>query len=210
MGFWGTLGKIAGVAAPFAAMAIPGVGPAIGGALGGVGSKIGGALGGGGGEGGTALGSILGNLGGVLGGAAKGSADQRQSENPGLIAQYQANMLNSQQNDRRQLLASLLGGVQDAGIARPAGSTIPTFGLSGGLRPSALTNRDALMSRLTTDNKPLQLPTAGLAEKAMGVGGIAGGILGALGPLFGKKPSQPYMGDPNYPNMPLPLPPPGR
>ena len=67
MGFWGKFGKAALAAAPFAAMAIPGVGPVLGGALkaGGIGSKV--------------L-SGVGSAAGILGGVAKGRAQGREAE----------------------------------------------------------------------------------------------------------------------------------
>lgn len=173
------------------------------------------------------LGSIGGALGPVLGGAAKGSADQRLAEQPGLIGTQNANLQGARDsfsagmagaqfgaNERdaamkRAMLASLLGGVQDASISRPEGSTIPTFGVSGGLRPSAMTNKDALIAQLGSPAmsaptyqgpSPLEMPKAGLGEKVMGGIGLGGSILGALGGLFG--PKAPQLGGP-YATPPL-------
>lgn len=147
-------------------------------------------------------------IGGALSGAAKGSADQRIAEAPALIGAQNSNLagardafsaglsgqqFNASEQDRalrRQILASLLGGVGDVSISRPAGSTIPTFGISGGLRPSALGNKEALMASMNQPTmtaptyqgpKPLDLPQAGMLEKVLGGVGMGAGILGALG-----------------------------
>lgn len=151
-------------------------------------------------------------IGSALSGAAKGSADQRIAEQPGMVSTQLANLQGSQfqasERDaamRRAMLASLLGGVQDASIGRPAGSTIPTFNVQGGLRPSALSNRDALIAQLGSapiqGPAPLELPKAGGVEKGLGWAGIAGNILGALGGAFGQ-PQQAKLGGP-YATPPL-------
>lgn len=136
-------------------------------------------------------------IGSALSGAAKGSADQRLAEQPGMIGTQNSNLnlaeFNAGERDaqvKRQMLASLMGNMQDASISRPAGSTIPTFGVSGGMRPSAMGNRDALMQLLQQGPmqgpSPLEMPKAGGIEKAMGWGGMIGNILGSLGQLGGQ------------------------
>lgn len=155
--------------------------------------------------GGASLGLIpaIDAIGGVLGGAAKGSADQRISEVPGQIGAYRANLegqqFNADEQDRgyrRAALSSLLGNVQDASIGRPENSTIPTFNVSGGLRPSAITGgggREALMALLSQPGfhaDAMELPKAGLGEKIMGGIGLGANILGALG---GARSGQQYL-----------------
>lgn len=119
-------------------------------------------------------------LGNVAGDAAKGSAGQRIAEAPEMARAYQANLQGTQLNDRRAMLASLLGGTQDASIGRPEGSTIPTFALSGGMKPSNFTNRDALMQQLGTQIRPLEMPSAGGFEKVLGGIGLGSDIFGAI------------------------------
>jgi hypothetical protein len=140
----------------------------------------------GGGAVGTAL-DAIGAIGGVASGAAKGSADQRTNEAPAQIGAYNANLNAQQLQDRRAAMASLLGGgLQDAQIGRPEGSTIPTFGITGGLRPSAM-NQQALLAQLGKQVAPLEMPKAGLGEKILGGVGLGGSILGALGGIAKKK-----------------------
>ena len=169
MSFWSTLGKIGSVAAaPF--------------------------------TGGASLSAlpVIDALGNVLGGAAKGSADQRMAEVPGMVNTYNANLngqqFNANEQDRgfkRQMLASLLGGVQDASISRPEGSTIPNFQVSGGLRPSAISGKDSLIASLGAPTmsapSPLEMPKAGLGEKIMGGIGLGANILGAIGKSWPKQ-----------------------
>jgi hypothetical protein len=158
MSFWKALGKIGSVAAaPF--------------------------------TGGMSLSAIpvLDAIGGIAGGAAQGSANQRTSEVPGQVAAYNANLNAQGMQDRRAALSSLLdGGLQDASISRPAGSTIPTFGVSGGLRPSAM-NQQALLAQLGQKIQPLELPKAGMAEKVLGGVGLGSSVLSALGGIQKKK-----------------------
>lgn len=180
MSFLSTLGNIGKAAVGF----IPGVGPALSGALGAIGS--------------------------VAGGAAQGAAEGRRADSAAMTQAQLANLVgsrdafsaalagqqfNSSEQDRayrRMVLQNLLGGVQDASISRPAGSTIPTFGISGGLRPSALGDRSNLIAELGKATmtapeyagpKPLELPKPGLGEKILGGVGLGGSILGALGSL---------------------------
>jgi hypothetical protein len=169
---WGFLGKLgAGIAAPFTGGASLALLPAI-----------------------DAVGSVLGKQ-------AQGSAQQRTNEAPAQIGAYNANLNAQGMQDRRAALASLLGGgLQDVSISRPEGSTIPTFGVSGGLRPSAM-NQQALLAQLSKQIAPLELPKAGLGEKIMGGAGMVGNILGALGGIA-KKPAGAYMGGP-YASPPL-------
>ncbi len=126
------------------------------------------------------LGSLS-RIGGVLGGAGQGAAEGRRSDADTFARTQQVNLNTTKLNDQRAMLASLLGGVQDAHIGRPEGSTIPTFDVQGGLRPSALTDKEALIKQLTSQVAPLEMPKQGLGEKVLGAGGLAGGILGALG-----------------------------
>lgn len=194
MSFLSVLAKVA----PFAALAIPGVGPAVGGVLGGITKGIGAAA------------PLLGALGGVAGGAAQGSASQRIAETPGQIGAYRANLDATALGDKRAALASLLGGgLQDVQISRPEGSTVPTFGISGGLRPSAM-NQSALLEQLSKKIDPLKMPEAGLGEKILGGIGLGGSILGALGQLGGQRPGGQFGTPPFVPGnvqMPMPAPP---
>lgn len=173
-----------------------------------------------------------GKLGEVVSGGAKGSADQRMAENNQALQRSQIEALlardaagfgqtgardafsagmqgqqfnaNEQQRGMRNtLLAQLLGpnGVQDVSISGGSGR-IPRSTVSGGLRPSALGNRDALMQALSqptmqaptyTPGQPYVPPALpataepGKLEKILGGIGLGGSILGSLG-LFGKPP----------------------
>jgi hypothetical protein len=130
---------------------------------------------------GPGLSAALSGIGGVAGGAAKGSADQRMREQPLILDTQKA-------NDRRMMLSGLLGGLEDAHIGRPDGSTIPTFNMTGGLRPSAISNKEALIKQLGT---PIESPKAGTMEKIMGGVGLGASILGELGKI-GKTPAAQY------------------
>jgi len=160
---------------------------------------------------------IIDAIGGVAGKAAQGSAAQRINEQPGIVQTQNSNLMgqqfNANEQDRgfkRQMLQSLLGGVQDAQIGRPEGSTIPQFNITGGLRPSALDgSRESLMASLgqptMTAPKPLELPEAGLMEKILGGVGLGGSLLGAIGQGMGQRgpgtppfvPPQQGLTDPN-------------
>ena len=145
--------------------------------------------------GGGVASSILSGIGNVASGAAKGSADQRIQEAPSQIGAYNANVNATGAQDKRAALAALLGGgLQDAQVNRPMGSTIPDFSVSGGLRPSAM-NQAALLSQLSKPIDPLATPQAGTAEKVLGGIGLGGTILGALGGALGnikKTPASAY------------------
>lgn len=132
---------------------------------------------------------ILDQIGKVTSGAAAGSAAQRVNEAPAITGAYNANLNATALGDKRAALASLLGGgLQDVQIGLPAGSTIPQFNITGGLRPSAM-NQQALLERLSQPIAPLELPKAGTMEKVLGGVGLGTGILGALGNIA-KKPAQ--------------------
>lgn len=126
------------------------------------------------------LGTIK-NVGNVLSDASSGAAEGRREDSRALANTQQVNLNTTKLNDQRAFLASLLGGVQDAHIGRPQGSTIPTFEITGGLRPSAMTNKEALIKQLTSQVAPLDLPKPGLGEKILGYGGLGANILGQLG-----------------------------
>ena len=151
---------------------------------------------------------ILSGVGSVASGAAAGSAQQRVNEAPSQVAAYNANLNGTALGDKRTALASMLGGgLQDAHIGRPAGSTIPTFDVTGGLRPSAM-NQKMLLDRLSQPIDPLKLPQAGLGEKILGGVGLGANILGALGNIA-KKPAASFDqadASKGVPSMPWTLP----
>jgi hypothetical protein len=118
-----------------------------------------------------------------MSGAAQGAAEGRRAD---ALAQAAAGRVNQDamaMDQKRAVLRSLLGGLQDASISRPQGSTIPTFGVSGGLRPSALGNRDALMGELSRKAPTIDPAVAGKGENIMGGIGTGLNILGSLGRL---------------------------
>lgn len=215
MGFLSTLGKIGAVAAPIAA--IPFTGGMSMAALPGIIGGAGGAL--------SALGS-------VAGGAAKGSAEQRRDDgNMSLLFQqlaqqaardqanfgqqgardvYQSQIEGAkfgaseqQRGMKNQLLAQLMGNMQDAKLTGGSGR-IPNMEITGGLRPSALgADKSALMAALSqpTMQAPTftpgpgyqappmpELPQAGGLEKWLGGIGLGGSILGAIGQVVRKQP----------------------
>jgi hypothetical protein len=143
----------------------------IGGILGGIGSAIKA----------DPLGA-LGKIGGGISGAASGMAEGRRDDAYAQAAAGRVNQDAMGMDQKRAVLSSLLGGVQDASISRPAGSTIPTFGVSGGLRPSALSGKDALMAELGRKAPTINPAVAGKAENIMGGIGTGLGILGSFKP----------------------------
>jgi len=126
------------------------------------------------------LGSI-GRMGDMLGKGAAGAAQGRRDDSYAMANAGRVNLDALALDPKRAALRSLLGGLQDATIGRPAGSTIPNFSVQGGLRPSALSNKDALMAELGRPSPVVPMPTPGTGEKVMGGAGMIGGILGALG-----------------------------
>ncbi len=137
----------------------------------------------------------IGDLGKIFGGAASGSAAQRVAEAPVALNADQVAL-------RRQMLASLLGGVQDASVKSPNPTVAArTPEVTGGLRPSAMLGaggmggdgrREALVGQL---NQPIDVgQKAGTAEKVMGTAGLLGSLLGPLMKLFpfggGKDPAK--------------------
>lgn len=178
-------------------------------------------LGGGGnaGEIASKVAGILGNVGPVASGAAKGAQDTRQQDTTNQLLlqqllQQNANNANTGQMDRakfaagerdaatkRSITGGLLGGLQDVNIDRPAGSTIPNFNVTGGMRPSALgpEARAAIMQQLSAGPMEapaykgvddLTLPQAGTGEKLLGGVGLAGSLLGGIGQFLGKQAPQ--------------------
>lgn len=137
----------------------------------------------------------LGTLGDQLGKGAQGAAEGRRSDAYAQAAAGRVNLDAMALDQRRAVLRSLLGGVQDASISRPEGSTIPTFNVTGGLRPSALSDKPSLLAELGRPAPTVDPPVAGAGERAMGIGG---GILGMLGSL-GRNPYR-YRTPPFNPN----------
>lgn len=125
----------------------------------------------------------LGQLGDQFGKGAQGAAQGRRDDSYAQANVGRVNLDALALDQKRAILRSLLGGLQDVSISRPAGSTIPTFGVSGGLRPSALSNKDALMAELSRPSPTVEMPKPGTGEKVMGGVGMGLGILGALGKL---------------------------
>lgn len=150
---------------------------------------------------------ILDAIGTSTSGAAAGAAQGRRDDSASQVLAQNSNLtgardaysaglsgaqFNASEQDRaakRAILASLLGGINDASISRPANSTIPTFQVNGGLRPSAMTNKDALIAMLNQPTmtaptyqgpKPLDLPKAGVLENVLGGVGMGSNILGGI------------------------------
>jgi hypothetical protein len=223
------LGGLLKYGGPIAASFIPGVGPAVGAAMGAAGGLTDrlkqaapGLL--------RGLGERLTVAGPIAGAAAGGAATGRQAEADILFRQRQLQQQQAlagqraaeagaefglgQQQDRllypslfaRQAAqGGMQANVQDIGIGRPEGSTIPTFALTGGLRPSALgpearqagaeLSRHAIQQLLAGGPppidyerfqplEPMTLPEAGRGERLLGGLGVGGSLLGALlGPL---------------------------
>lgn len=231
MSFLSKIGKIGAIAAPFIAApftgglslaALPGMLAKGAGALGEIGKVAGGAAKGSSdqrmGEGQLALQRYIAEQTGARDAAQFGQTSARDTAqfgqqgardqfNTGLQgAQFGAG--EQQRGMRNALVAQLLGGVQDANISGGSGR-IPKMNVSGGLRPSALGNREALMAQLTQPTltapefapaaayqapAPYQAPqipgppTAGSGEKLLSGVGLGGSILGAIGGLFKKQP----------------------
>ena len=177
-------------------------------------------------------GNALSGVGQVAGGAAQGAQQGRQFDTQSALTQQQLANQAAQDRERalmdrdragmdrakfgvdaagargRQALAgSLMQGLQDVNIGRPAGSTIPTFNVQGGLRPSAMGDggreaggnllRQALMAQMNGEALPeapgayegaaqIPMPQAGMGEKLLGGLGLGGSLLGALGGAFNR------------------------
>lgn len=156
------------------------------------------------------------DIAGTVSGAAQGAREGRQQDTTNQLllqqlAQQNANAANQNAvaratfgagerdaSNRRALMVGLLGGVQDVNIGRPEGSTIPTFNVAGGLRPSALSPevRAAIMQQLSQgpmeappfrETPNMTLPQQGTGEKLLGGVGLVGGLLGGLGGLLGNR-----------------------
>lgn len=111
---------------------------------------------------------------------------------------------------RQAMKGGLQANLQDVNIQKPAGSTIPSFNITGGLRPSAMgpearaagqeMARKALEMQLAGGPPELSIPElsmgqgyqaptemampqSGWAEKLLGGVGIGGSVLGALGSI---------------------------
>jgi hypothetical protein len=125
----------------------------------------------------------LGSIGDQLGKGASGAAQGRREDSYAQANVGRVNLDALALDQKRATLRSLLGGLQDATMSRPAGSTIPNFSINGGLRPSALSNKDALMTELSRPAPTVEMPKPGMGEKLMGGAGSVLGILGALGKL---------------------------
>jgi hypothetical protein len=125
----------------------------------------------------------LGSIGDRLGAGAAGAAQGRRDDSYAQANVGRVNLDALALDQKRAVLRSLLGGLQDATVNRPAGSTIPNFSVSGGLRPSALSNKDALMSELSRPSPTVEMPKPGMGEKLMGGAGSVLGMLGTLGKL---------------------------
>ena len=237
MGFLSTLGKIGAVAAPIAAIpftggmsmaALPGILSAGAGALGAIGQVAGGA----------SKGAQQGRQQDTQNLLLQQQLLQQQARDKSGDAfnrgAYQgddtfrrAQFGQQQQNDMLQrpglfgkqaLMGGLMANLQDVNIDRPNGSTVPTFNVSGGLRPSAMgqdargagaeMSRAALMNMLSGGPAPiemgpqadlgagyqappnLQLPQAGLGEKLLGGIGLGSSLLGGLGAFMGGQQEQ--------------------
>lgn len=253
MGFLSGLGKVLKVAAPMAASFIPGVGPvaskvlnrigAAGGALSSVGAVAGGAAQGAqqGRQFDTSAALELQRIRQQQAEAAAADAFRRgayQGDDTFRRAQFG----HAQQEDvlkrpglfgKQALAGGLMQGLQDVNISRPQGSTIPTFNVSGGLRPSAMgpeareaggaMARHALMQMLSGGPAPIQLgpqadlgpgyqapaepvlPKAGLGEKLLGGLGLGGSLLGAIGAGLTRQDPSAARTPPIVPDQPNPL-----
>lgn len=135
----------------------------------------------------------------------------------GTFAQEQQNDMLQRPSlfGKQALMGGLMANLQDVNISRPAGSTIPTFNVTGGLRPSAMgqdardagaaMSKQALMHMLSGGPAPIEmgpqadlgpgyqappdlnLPQAGTGEKLLGGLGLVGGLLGGIGQGIGPR-----------------------
>lgn len=189
MGFWSSLGSLAGIAlSPFTAGAsIP-----IGSALGGIGDSI------------ANHGDAIGDVGTVLGkdaaAAAQGRAEQaklQQGQDSNALNFYNSELRAPSTSSSQAVRGALLKNLQDATISGlPARISVPQIG--GGLRPSALgADKGAIGQSLFSNAmgnlrnmKPLTppsvtpLPDASAWDKIAQTGGRIGAIAGAASPLL--------------------------
>jgi hypothetical protein len=169
------------------------------------GSSILKALGGWGGAINTGL-DIFDRLGPVATGASAGAAQGRMAESTDnrlrdLLEQNAAegNVKADSLRMRQAILASLLGGAEDAKIEAPAHIASRVGKVSGGLRPSALPDRQAisqsimprLLASLRTGNhipRPTPAPGESGFDKAMGYIGTGSALAGSILPALLRRP----------------------
>ncbi len=159
-----------------------------------------------------------GRLGDIFSGAASGLSQGRQDDNLNALRAYQLALQQAQQqfnndqtNYQNQLTApstradqarrgDLQANVQDIQFQLPEGSTIPLFGYTGGIRPSALgpnarqagseMSRNALLRMMQGEPYPqYQAPVAptinsggGRLENILGGLGLGSSIVGGVNP----------------------------
>lgn len=196
MSILGKIGKIAMTAAPFAAMAIPGVGPLVGGVMKGAG--IGGKL---------ATAAKFGSaLAPVLGSAAKGQAQGKQVQagqdmqrDRLALDRYKTEQAAPELRRRSAVNASMTANRQPVKMSRDASGH---RSVSGGFANPDLINPDtkALSEDMTHQAMLQQLqhgadipkmtpaPKSGFMDKLLGGGAMAASIFGAL-PGMGRKPT---------------------
>ena len=158
MGFLSALGKIA----PFAAMAIPGVGPALGMGIKAIGATSG----------------ALGALGQIAGGAAKGAGQSRESANTQAMM-ADRNKLDAYQAQQQAVMQALLG--QSNEQLRSA--DIDLLRKKFAVEAPQMRGKQALLGSLMQNMQPVQM--SGLSPQiASRMPQISGGLSpAALGPL---------------------------
>lgn len=205
MGLGGALkkvGKVALKAAPFAAMAVPGLqGLGLMGATG-MAGKLGSILG--------TAGDIAGKISPVLGKAADSRATALRAEGQDQMQRDQLNQnaaLGNRDLPNRRMgtagrAAAIMAGPVGVNMIRPGeGMQGKTTQFTGGMntamsdprfRELADRTMDAtLHSQLTGDDRvpgATPAPKSGFIDKALGAGSFASGLLGAIGPLLNRKP----------------------
>lgn len=178
MGFWSglgkglkTVGKVGLKVAPFAAMAIPGVGPAVGGVLKGIGT-------------GAKIAGLAGAAGSALSAKAKTDASNRGAKMEALLAQNQLNLQGAQ--NRRQQESDSLRKLAQAGYLKsgghkytpPAGSPAYGFGPRGAseaqMQAAANLETELLKRMQGGDYTPMDImqhANPGLGERIAGLAG---------------------------------------
>lgn len=206
MGFWGKLGKIGMAAAPFAAMAIPGVGPAVGGLMKGAGSM--GKL--------ASIGKIAGGIAPILGAASGAQATgKRLDANTNMrrdelaLDRYKTQQAAPELRRKSAVKASMTANASPVHMGRDASGK---RSVTGGYANPGLINQDtrALGDDMTHQALLQQLqhgadipaitpaPKSGVMDKLLGGGAMASSILGAVPGFLGKpKPRMDMVGDAN-------------
>lgn len=206
MGVWGKIGKIGMAAAPFAAMAIPGVGPALGMGLkaAGIGGKVAMAA-----NAARSLAPILGAASGAQATGKRLDANTNMRRDELALDRYKTQQAAPELRRKSAVKASMTANATPVHMGRDASGK---RSVSGGYANPGLINQDTRgLSEDMTHQALLQqlqhgsdipaitpAPKSGVMDKLLGGGAMASSILGAVPGFLGKpRPRMDMVGDAN-------------